>query len=73
MSVLEAVACVNPFPFLWQVLGNLKTVLVLLSGWLLFGAQLTTANVTGMVIAMGGMMLYSYVAQKERQAKVKAL
>jgi len=63
------------FPFILhsQVLGNLKTVLVLLSGWLLFSAELTAGSATGMMIAMGGMMLYTFVAQKERRAKLKAL
>ncbi|GJP76696.1 hypothetical protein CLOP_g7165, partial [Closterium sp. NIES-67] len=60
-------------PTSFQVLGNMKTVLVLVLGWMLFDSSLTPANVVGMAMAVSGMVLYSYAAHgKGNKGRTKA-
>lgn len=47
----------------FQVLGHAKTVLVLLGGWLVLNEQATEKKLIGVVLAVGGMIIYSQVAQ----------
>ncbi|XP_050212919.1 UDP-rhamnose/UDP-galactose transporter 1-like [Mercurialis annua] len=53
----------------FQVLGHMKTVCVLTLGWLLFDSELTMKNIMGMVIAVGGMVVYSWAVEAEKSAK----
>ncbi|KAG1363314.1 UDP-rhamnose/UDP-galactose transporter 1 [Cocos nucifera] len=55
----------------FQVLGHMKTVCVLMLGWLLFDSQLTLKNIMGMVIAIVGMVVYSWAVELEKQASAK--
>ncbi|XP_038971957.1 UDP-rhamnose/UDP-galactose transporter 1 [Phoenix dactylifera] len=55
----------------FQVLGHMKTVCVLMLGWLLFDSQLTLKNIMGMVIAIVGMVVYSWAVELEKQASTK--
>ena len=41
-----------------QVLGHVKTVLVLLGGWVLFGDRITLLQIVGITVAVLGMILY---------------
>lgn len=43
---------------LLQVLGHVKTVLVILGGWLFFGDRVTALQIAGILIAVLGMVLY---------------
>ncbi|EEF52951.1 UDP-rhamnose/UDP-galactose transporter 2 [Ricinus communis] len=56
----------------FQVLGHMKTVCVLTLGWLLFDSELTFKNIMGMVIAVAGMVVYSWAVEAEKSAKALA-
>ncbi|XP_009149586.2 UDP-rhamnose/UDP-galactose transporter 2 [Brassica rapa] len=56
----------------FQVLGHMKTVCVLTLGWLLFDSEMTVKNVAGMIIAVVGMVIYSWAVELEKQRKPKA-
>ncbi|KAL0432828.1 UNVERIFIED_CONTAM: Chaperone protein dnaJ 10 [Sesamum latifolium] len=51
----------------FQVLGHMKTVCVLTLGWLLFDSELTFKNIMGMVVAVVGMVIYSWAVEAEKQ------
>ncbi|XP_010932187.1 UDP-rhamnose/UDP-galactose transporter 1 [Elaeis guineensis] len=55
----------------FQVLGHMKTVCVLMLGWLLFDSLLTLKNIMGMGIAIVGMVIYSWAVELEKQANAK--
>ena len=57
----------------FQVLGHMKTVCVLTLGWLLFDSELTFKNIMGMIIAVVGMVVYSWAVEAEKQANAKAM
>lgn len=50
----------------------MKTVCVLLLGWILFDSALTVKNILGMLLAIVGMVVYSWAveAEKSRQKAV---
>ncbi|CAN8304564.1 unnamed protein product [Cochlearia groenlandica] len=56
----------------FQVLGHMKTVCVLTLGWLLFDSEMTFKNIAGMVLAVVGMVIYSWAVDLEKQRKSKA-
>lgn len=50
----------------------MKTVCVLILGWLLFDSQLTIKNILGMALAVVGMVVYSWaveVGKKQADSK----
>lgn len=49
----------------------MKTVAVLTLGWLLFDSELTFKNIMGMLIAVVGMVIYSWAVEVEKQANSK--
>uniref|UniRef100_A0A5B7AX43 Putative UDP-galactose transporter 2 n=1 Tax=Davidia involucrata TaxID=16924 RepID=A0A5B7AX43_DAVIN len=55
----------------FQVLGHMKTVCVLTLGWLLFDSELTFKNIMGMLIAVIGMVIYSWAVEIEKQSNTK--
>ncbi|KAJ4830364.1 UDP-rhamnose/UDP-galactose transporter 2 [Turnera subulata] len=57
----------------FQVLGHMKTVCVLTLGWLLFDSALTFKNIMGMVIAVVGMIVYSWAVEAEKSSSTKSL
>lgn len=64
--------CIGRFSAVsFQVLGHMKTVCVLTLGWLLFDSELTPKNIFGMVIAVLGMVIYSWAVEGEKQANAK--
>lgn len=72
--------CVNFSSFLvlgkcdavtYQVLGHLKTMLILLMGFLVLQNPATARNIGGIVIALVGMIAYAHQESKE-QAKIAA-
>ncbi|XP_057502847.1 UDP-rhamnose/UDP-galactose transporter 2-like isoform X2 [Actinidia eriantha] len=64
--------CIGRFSAVsFQVLGHMKTVCVLTLGWLLFDSQLTFKNIMGMVIAILGMIIYSWAMEVEKQSSTK--
>ncbi|GAA0144535.1 secondary carrier transporter [Lithospermum erythrorhizon] len=57
----------------FQVLGHMKTVCVLLLGWMLFDSELTIKNIFGMLVAVVGMVIYSWAAEAEKKSNTKIL
>ncbi|KAE8672747.1 UDP-galactose transporter 2 [Hibiscus syriacus] len=56
----------------FQVLGHMKTVCVLILGWLLFDSELTLKNILGMAVAILGMVVYSWAVEADKQTEAKA-
>ncbi|WCJ41007.1 Nucleotide/sugar transporter family protein [Euphorbia peplus] len=56
-------------PVTYQVLGHLKTCLVLGFGYTLLHDPFTSRNVTGILVAIFGMGLYSYFCTQENKKK----
>ncbi|XP_047323331.1 UDP-rhamnose/UDP-galactose transporter 1-like [Impatiens glandulifera] len=66
--------CIGRFSAVsFQVLGHMKTVCVLTLGWLLFDSELTFKNIMGMMIAILGMLIYSWAVEVEKQSKVTSM
>ncbi|GMY39148.1 udp-galactose transporter 2 [Fagus crenata] len=64
--------CIGRFSAVsFQVLGHMKTVCVLTLGWLLFDSELTLKNILGMVLAVVGMVVYSWAVEVEKKANSK--
>lgn len=51
----------------------MKTVCVLTLGWLLFDSELTFKNISGMIVAVVGMIIYSWAVEIEKQANAKTM
>ncbi|KAH9617787.1 hypothetical protein KSS87_022668 [Heliosperma pusillum] len=56
-------------PVTYQVLGHLKTCLVLAFGYTLLHDPFSWRNILGILIALVGMILYSYYCTQEAQKK----
>ncbi|XP_073031506.1 UDP-xylose transporter 2-like isoform X1 [Primulina eburnea] len=56
-------------PVTYQVLGHLKTCLVLAFGYVLVGDPFSWRNIFGILVAMVGMVLYSYYCTIENQKR----
>lgn len=56
-------------PVTYQVLGHLKTCLVLAFGYTLLHDPFTSRNIIGILIAIVGMGLYSYFCVNETKRK----
>ncbi|KAA8544063.1 hypothetical protein F0562_021760 [Nyssa sinensis] len=56
-------------PVTYQVLGHLKTCLVLAFGYTLLHDPFTSRNIIGILIAMLGMVLYTYFCNHENKKK----
>ncbi|CAL9153736.1 unnamed protein product [Musa hybrid cultivar] len=56
-------------PVTYQVLGHLKTCLVLSFGYIILHDPFTSRNIMGILVAMFGMGLYSYFSVKESKKK----
>lgn len=66
--------CIGRFSAVsFQVLGHMKTVCVLILGWLLFDSEMTLKNISGMVLAIVGMVVYSWAVEIEKQANARAI
>lgn len=50
----------------------MKTVCVLILGWLLFDSALTLKNILGMLLAVIGMVVYSWAVEHEKKAKLSS-
>jgi multidrug transporter EmrE-like cation transporter len=57
----------------FQVLGHMKTVCVLLLGWILFDSTLTIKNILGMLLAIVGMIVYSWAVEAEKARQKTAM
>lgn len=47
------------------VLGQFKTIVIMLSGYLIFGSDPGITSVCGAVVALGGMSFYTYLGLKK--------
>ena len=56
-------------PVTYQVLGHLKTCLVLAFGYILLHDPFDWRNILGILVALAGMVLYSYFCTREGQKK----
>lgn len=66
--------CIGRFSAVsFQVLGHMKTVCVLTLGWLLFDSELTFKNISGMIVAVVGMITYRWAVEIEKQANAKTM
>ncbi|KAJ7978940.1 UDP-galactose transporter 2 [Quillaja saponaria] len=64
--------CIGRFSAVsYQVLGHMKTVCVLTLGWLLFDSELTFQNIMGMLLAVVGMVIYSWAVEVEKKSNAK--
>jgi solute carrier family 35, member E3 len=59
-------------PVTYQVLGHLKTCLVLSFGYVLLKDPFTARNIVGILVAIFGMGLYSYYSVIESRKKTEA-
>ncbi|CAI5964784.1 unnamed protein product [Closterium sp. NIES-65] len=67
---LSQYLCIGKFSATsFQVLGHMKTVLVLVLGFILFSSPITMKNVMGMLMAVVGMVLYSWAIEKGKKEK----
>ncbi|KVI05121.1 protein of unknown function DUF250 [Cynara cardunculus var. scolymus] len=65
--------CIGRFSAVsFQVLGHMKTVCVLTLGWLLFDSELTFKNILGMLVAVAGMVIYSWAVEVEKASSKSA-
>lgn len=65
--------CIGRFSAVtFQVLGHMKTVCVLLLGWILFDSVLTGKNLMGMFMAIVGMITYSWAVEFAKAQAAKA-
>jgi len=55
-------------PLTYQVLGHLKTVLILVLGVVLFNKAVDMQNVLGVVVAMAGVVAYTEIKRREAEA-----
>eukprot|EP00735_Rhodelphis_limneticus_P012375 TRINITY_DN5628_c0_g1::TRINITY_DN5628_c0_g1_i1::g.12056::m.12056 TRINITY_DN5628_c0_g1::TRINITY_DN5628_c0_g1_i1::g.12056 ORF type:complete len:314 (+),score=44.62,sp/F4IHS9/UXT1_ARATH/39.10/7e-60,TPT/PF03151.11/4.1e+02,TPT/PF03151.11/2.5e-22,EamA/PF00892.15/64,EamA/PF00892.15/72,EamA/PF00892.15/8.2e-05,UAA/PF08449.6/0.0045,EmrE/PF13536.1/5.7e+02,EmrE/PF13536.1/9.7,EmrE/PF13536.1/0.015 TRINITY_DN5628_c0_g1_i1:126-1067(+) len=58
-------------PITYQVVGHLKTCVILILGFFCFGEEIVLRNVAGIIVALSGMILYSYVKLSEEAAAKK--
>lgn len=42
-------------------------------GWLLFDSEMTLKNISGMVLAIVGMVVYSWAVENEKKGNAKAI
>lgn len=60
--------CIGRFSAVsFQVLGHMKTVAVLILGWVLFDSALTLKNILGMALAVLGMVVYSWAVEADKK------
>ena len=52
-------------PLTYQVLGHLKTVLILVLGFAMFNNPVDSRNIVGIVIAMAGVVLYTEIKRRQ--------
>ncbi|GAV63563.1 TPT domain-containing protein [Cephalotus follicularis] len=57
----------------FQVLGHMKTICVLTLGWLLFDSELTFKNIMGMILAIVGMVIYSWAVESGKRSNAKPI
>ena len=60
-------------PLTYQVLGHLKTVLILVLGVVLFNKTVNIQNVVGIVVAMAGVVAYTELKRREETSGVKTV
>lgn len=65
--------CIGRFSAVsFQVLGHMKTVCVLILGWILFDSALTFKNMCGMGLAIVGMVVYSWAVEAAKHVSTKS-
>jgi hypothetical protein len=50
------------------VLGQFKTIVIMLSGYLIFRSDPGVTSICGAIVALGGMSFYTYLGMKESTA-----
>ena len=59
-------------PLTYQVLGHLKTVLILILGVVIFHKEIDYQNVLGVMVAMGGVVAYTEIKRREESPTPRA-
>jgi solute carrier family 35, member E3 len=54
-------------PITYNVLGHFKLTVILLMGFLVFGAQLNTQNIAGIIVTISGVVWYTHLKQNEKK------
>jgi solute carrier family 35 protein E3 len=52
----------NTSPLTYNVLGHAKLCVILFSGYTLFGEQCTILNLSGVLLALGGVVSYTHLS-----------
>ena len=67
---LSQYLCINKSSAVtFQVLGTVKTILVIVLGALIFESPISVRNVVGMGIALGGMVMYSWAVERAKEGE----
>ncbi|CAI5474318.1 unnamed protein product [Closterium sp. Yama58-4] len=70
LTTVSVYLCIGKFSAVsFQVLGHMKTIAILLLGWVVFKDPLTPKSLLGMLLAVAGMVLYSWAVERERRAR----
>ncbi|CAI5467032.1 unnamed protein product [Closterium sp. Yama58-4] len=70
LTTVSVYLCIGKFSAVsFQVLGHMKTVAILLLGWAVFKDPLTLKTLLGMLLAVTGMVLYSWAVERERRSR----
>lgn len=60
-------------PLTYNVVGHVKTALILCGGYLLFGDEMTVKKVFGIMVAFGGIIIYSDTKLKQNKREMKKI
>ena len=70
---LSQYLCIGKFSATsFQVLGHMKTVCVLIIGWVYFNDRFTLKSLSGMLLAIAGMVMYSWAVEKAKGQQKEA-
>ncbi|GJP79663.1 hypothetical protein CLOP_g9867 [Closterium sp. NIES-67] len=70
LTTVSVYLCIGKFSAVsFQVLGHMKTIAILLLGWAVFKDPLTPKVLFGMLLAVAGMVLYSWSVEWERRER----
>ncbi|CAI5964337.1 unnamed protein product [Closterium sp. NIES-64] len=70
LTTVSVYLCIGKFSAVsFQVLGHMKTLAILLLGWAVFKDPLSLKTLLGMLLAVAGMVLYSWAVEREMRAR----
>lgn len=60
-------------PLTYQVLGHMKTILILVLGFLVFNKPVDSRNLIGIMVAMGGVVSYTEIKRRQTTSSITSL